>query len=409
MGCADGDWTLRFDLGGLGPGPLTEAGVREWIRPLFSKVLAREEVYLANHSLGRPLDQMAEDVAEGVAAWYGEMDGAWGAWFGEIQSFRGSVARLLGLPRADLVVPKTAAGQGLRAVLNALPGRPLRVVATRGEFDSVDFILKTYRDRGLIELRWVEATGDLAGVPVFDGEAVAAAIEPGTDLVVVSQVVFATGQVLPGLDRVVERANGVGAKVLLDTYHSFGVLPVDLVQIGADFAIGGSYKYVRGGPGACWLALHPRLAGGELQTLDTGWFAKRSPFSYERTEGAERAEGGDGWLESTPPVLTMYQARAGLAFLELVGVERLRSYTLERVERLRARVPGMLRVEMPEAWGAYALLPVADAAGFADALRERGVNTDARGGCVRFGPDVLTTDEEIDRAAAVTGELLGVG
>ena len=181
------------------------------------------------------------------------------------------------------------------------------------------------------------------------------------------------------------------------------------MQIGADFAIGGSYKYVRGGPGACWLALHPRHSGGALQTLDTGWFAKRSPFSYERTEGAERAEGGDGWLESTPPVLTMYQARAGLAFLEWVGVERMRSYTLERVERLRARVPGMLRVDVPEAWGAYALLPVADAARFADALRERGVNTDARGGCVRFGPDVLTTDEEIDRAGAAVGELLGVG
>ncbi len=57
---------MSFDLGGLGTGPLTEAGVREWIRPLFSRVLAREEVYLANHSLGRPLDQMAADVAEGA-------------------------------------------------------------------------------------------------------------------------------------------------------------------------------------------------------------------------------------------------------------------------------------------------------------------------------------------------------
>jgi kynureninase len=74
----------------LGSGPLTEEGLKEHIWPLFSRVIAadklRNEIYLANHSLGRPMDQMEFDVREGLEAWYSLLDGAWGqqAWSGEI-------------------------------------------------------------------------------------------------------------------------------------------------------------------------------------------------------------------------------------------------------------------------------------------------------------------------------------
>ena len=99
--------------------------------------------------------------------------------------------------------------------------------------------------------------------------------------------------------------------MLLDVYHSLGVLPVDVRRLDVDFAVGGSYKYLRGGPGACFLYLAPRHLDGRLRTLDIGWFAKRDPFAYRRPDPPELAEGGDAFLESTPPVLTLYQARAG--------------------------------------------------------------------------------------------------
>ena len=116
----------------LGPGPLTETALQRHVAPLFSRVRAAfgNRVYLANHSLGRPLDAVDDDLHEGTAAWFARMGDAWQAWGAEMQAFRERLAQLLNAPRADCVVPKTSAGQGLRAILNTFDSIP-RVVATK--------------------------------------------------------------------------------------------------------------------------------------------------------------------------------------------------------------------------------------------------------------------------------------
>lgn len=411
---------IRGAVRAMGPGALSESGLRDHVFPLFSRVMAADRaagrVYLANHSLGRPLDAMGEDVAEALDHWYRDLDGAWVAWMGEREAYRARIARLIGCARADAVVPKTAAGQGLRAVLNAVAGACPGVVATRAEFDSIDTILKAYAHKGRARVRWVET--DAEGL--IRAERVIEAIEPGTSLVVVSSVCFVTGQVVEGLEGIVRAAHGAGALVLVDAYHHAGVMPVGFDALGADFMIGGNYKYTRGGPGACWLAVHPRhLHGagvpgeGGLFTLDTGWFAKEAPFAYDRGETPRLAGGGDAWLESTPPVLTFYQARSGLEFTLAVGVERLRAYSLGQQAALAAALRGRgVGVREIEPRGAYLLVPVADGPGAVEALGRRGVVVDARpcptgrGWLVRLCPDVLTTGEEIERASGLIAPAL---
>src|SRR6266568_2329002 len=141
----------------LGTEPLVEAAIAHHVAPLFSRVLARNasEIYLANHSLGRPLDATADDVAEALSAWERELGNAWDAWFAEMDAYRARLAQLLDVTRPDCIVPKNSAGQGLRAILNTYDASP-RVVATRGEFDSIDIILRQYARRGRIALRFVE-------------------------------------------------------------------------------------------------------------------------------------------------------------------------------------------------------------------------------------------------------------
>ena len=264
---------IEAAVAALGEGPLTEASVQQHVAPLFSRVLAqwRDRIYLANHSLGRPLDATEDDVREGLSAWYAHMGGAWDAWFDEMRAFRERLAGLMGAGRPDCVVPKTSAGQGLRAILNTYDVVP-HVVATRGEFDSLDVILREYARRGRIALTLVEPD-DLA-----------AACDAPVDLVVVSHVMFGTGRCVTDLDDIVARTHRAGGRVLLDLYHSLGVLPVDVRALDVDFAVGGSYKYLRGGPGACYLYLAPRHLDGRLRTLDIGWFAKRDPFTYRRPD-----------------------------------------------------------------------------------------------------------------------------
>ena len=187
----------------LGPGALTEESMQQHIAPLFSRVLAGDRIYLANHSLGRPLDAMAEDVREATLLWETKLGDAWDEWLAEQEAFRTRLAQLIHAPRVDCIVPKTSAGQGLRAVLNALPGTP-RVLSTRGEFDSIDLLLKQYASLGRIEMHWVEP--DAEGRFTVPG--MMAHLKHGIDLVVISQVMFMNGQVVHDLEQLADACLG---------------------------------------------------------------------------------------------------------------------------------------------------------------------------------------------------------
>ncbi|MBT9330395.1 aminotransferase class V-fold PLP-dependent enzyme [Paracidobacterium acidisoli] len=399
----------------LGQGALTEAAVARHIAPLFSRVLANDRIYLANHSLGRPLDLMADDLAEATRLWYEQLGSAWDAWLDEREAFRARIAQLIGAPRADCIVPKTAAGQGLRAVLNMLPGRP-RVLTTCGEFDSVDVILKQYAALGRITLRSVEpdADGDFRIEDLIDAVRQGIALREGIDLVVVSQVMFMTGQLLSPLDRLAAACHAHGARLLVDAYHAIGVVPVDTAAMQTDFLIGGSYKYLRGGPGTCFLYISPQMLESGLRPLDTGWFANEESFAWQRPDPPILRPGGDAFLEGTPPVLTWYQARSGQQFTLAVSVERLRQWSLDQLRRLRQYLEqagitqaGVTAIKGGDSGhGAFLALRHPQAAQLSARLSEQGVIADARGAWLRLCPDCLTRDEELRYAAAALGTIL---
>jgi kynureninase len=175
-----------------------------------------------------------------------------------------------------------------------------------------------------------------------------------------------------------------------------------------DFAIGGSYKYLRGGPGACYLYISPAALASGLRPLDTGWFARENTFGYERPDPPVLRAGGDAFLESTPPVLTYYQARSGQKFTLAVGVERLRSYSLEQLRRLKGYLhdAGVEAIGGDADHGAFLALWLDDAANVSSKLKEQGVITDARGHWLRLAPDCLTLDRELRMAASALAEAL---
>ena len=382
----------------LGPSALTEESVQQHIAPLFSRVLGGDRIYLANHSLGRPLDAMAEDVREATLLWEAKLGDAWDAWLAEQEAFRTGIAQLIHAPRVDCIVPKTSAGQGLRAVLNALSGTP-RVLSTRGEFDSIDLLLKQYGSLGRIKLQWVEP--DAEGL--FTVAGMMGHLKPGIDLVVISQVMFMNGQVVHNLEQLADACHTVGAKLLVDCYHAIGVFPVDVAAVRTDFAIGGSYKYLRGGPGACFLYLSPEVLAGGLRPLDTGWFARENTFGYERPDPPLLRAGGDAFLESTPPVLTYYQARSGQQFTLAMGMERLRDYGRKQLNRLKRYLAGAdIDVIGGDAdHGAFLCIRHTNASELAKKIAESNVITDARGEWLRLCPDCLTRDMELRTAASV--------
>jgi kynureninase len=395
--------TIQEAVDKLPPGPLTEESIRRHIAPLFSRTLASEHIYLANHSLGRPLDQMTEDIRESTALWETKLGDAWDEWLVEQEAFRERIATMIGAPRADCVVPKTSAGQGLRAILNASPNK-LRVLSTRGEFDSIDLILKQYAALDRIEMQWVEPDPE----DRFTASRMIEELHPGIDLVVISQIMFMDGQIVHDLRSLADKCHAIGARLMVDAYHAIGVIPVDVAAMQADFLIGGSYKYLRGGPGACFLYLSPEVLDSGLRPLDTGWFARENTFGYERPDPPLLRAGGDAFLESTPPILTYYQARSGQKFTVALGVERLRAYSLEQLTRMKSHLSeiGVEAVGGDSGHGAFLAIRLDDAKGISAKLAQRGLITDARGPWLRLCPDCLTQDKELRTAATLLSEVL---
>ena len=261
-----------------------------------------------------------------------------------------------------------------------------------------------YRERGRIALEVVPARADGR----FHIDDIAARVVRGVDLVVLSHAMFRTGQLIEAVEPLARQAHDAGARLLLDVYHSAGVVPLDVHALMVDFAVGGSYKYLRGGPGAAWLYVRPELLDASLATLDIGWFAKREPFAYLRPEPPQAGAGGDAWLESTPAVLSCAQARAGLELTLGIGVGRLRAYSLAQ----QARLIELLAAQGIEAQGArrdhgaFVVVVHPQARELVKELARRGVTVDARGDCLRLCPDILNADEELQRAASQLGVAL---
>jgi kynureninase len=389
----------------LGDGVLQEDMLAQHIRPLFSRVLIAHpnRIYLANHSLGRPLDRTALDVKEALDLWYADLDTAWTAWLAELTAFRTRVAALIHAPAADCIIPKASAGQGLRTVLNCYDDT-IHVATTRDEFNSVDFILKAYAERQRIRLQRI-APGHARRYVLAD---FSEALRGDVELLIVSLVFFNTGQYLTEMADLIEAAHARGTKVLLDLYHAAGALPLDVQALNADFAVGGCYKYLRGGPGASWLYVHPRHLDGARKSLDTGWFAVSEPFEFRRDEQLRYARGGDGWLESTPAVLPVYQARAGLTFTLALGVLRLRAYSqmqqMQLIEQLHRHGIPTLNEQMD--CGAFVSIPAPEAPTLAARLQQAGVIVDAREGVLRICPDVLSTSAELMHAVEAVARIL---
>ena len=339
-----------------------------------------------------------------MAAWYARMGDAWEPWEAEMRAYRERQARLLGAARADCIVPKTSAGQGLRAILNTYDAAP-RVVATRGEFDSLDVILREYARRGRIALTFVEPRAD----DRFATADICAALAQPVDLVVVSQVIFNTGQRIADLPAIIAAAHAAGGRVLLDTYHALGVYPFDITALDADFAVGGAYKYLRGGPGAAFLYLHPRHLDGGLRTLDIGWFAKRDPFAYARPDPPQYGAGGDAFLESTPAGAADLPGARRAAAGAGAGCGARARYSLAQQQRLVALLAerGIAALGGTDDRGAFVIVVDERAEQWCKALAEAGVITDARGRYLRLCPDVLTTDAELVAAANAVAKVSG--
>ena len=277
-----------------------------------------ETTYLINHSLGAMPAAAEERLLEYASAWRTRGVRAWEeGWWDLPLTVGDQIARLIGAPPGTVSMHQNVTlAEAVVLSCFSFEGERRRVVYEEGNFPSVRYLYQAARGAEI--------------VVAPDDEAVVEAIDERTLLVPVTHVLYRTGEI-QDVEGIVARAHEMGALVVLDAYQSVGAVPLDVTTLGVDFAVGGSVKWLCGGPGAAWLHVRPELAE-TLEPALTGWQAHARPFAFEPEQ--DYAEGAARFLTGTPNVPALYAATAGYDVIEAVGVERIRRRSLEQTTLL---------------------------------------------------------------------------
>lgn len=279
-----------------------------------------------------------------------------------------------------------------------------KVVITDKHFPSVQYFWHAQQSRGA-DIKLVETEEDPLRVPL---EKLLDAIDEQTLLVPLAHVLFRSAYI-QNVQAIVEKAHQVGAHVILDAYQSAGVLPVEAGRSKVDFVVGGTLKWLCGGPGVAYLYVRPDLAPQLTPTI-TGWIAHPRPFNFETGPGALRDD-AFRFLNGTPHIPALYAAEPGIDIINQVGVERIRQRSLELTRHLmnRAREHGW-RVHTPEdddERGGTVTLDVPHGPEVLQELLSRDILVDYRPQAgIRASPHFYNTEQEIDHLAGEIASIL---
>ena len=356
--------------------------------------------YLASHTLGPMPRRTPELLAEFARMWEERGIRAWAeGWWATPMRVGDQIGRIVAAPAGSTVMQQNVAIAEAIVLSCFRPVDPARnrIVYERANFPSVRYLY--------------QAQPDLEVVVCEDDEEIVERIDERTLLVPISHVLFKESEI-QDVEPIVRRAHEVGAHVILDCYQSAGIVPVDVTALGVDFAVGGSVKWLCGGPANGWLYVRPDLAE-LLRPTVTGWQAHERPFAFE--EELEYSSAGTArFLTGTPNPAAHMAGTAGYDLIEEIGITRIRENSLRQTELLIGLADAAgLTVRSPRAAerrGGTVTIDVPDGAAVYTELELRGILGDFRPGAgIRLGAHFFTSDEELRSAVAQIVDIVETG
>jgi kynureninase len=353
--------------------------------------LPRGVIYLDGNSLGPPPRESAARARRVLDEWGGMLIRGWNeaGWMDQPRRIGNRVARLIGAAAGTVVAGDTLSIKVYQALAAALSLRPERrvVLSDSGNFPTdlymADGLLRSL-DRGL-ELRIVAP------------EEVEAAIDETVAVLMLTHVDYRSGR-LHDMAALTARAHAVGAIAVWDLAHTAGAMPVDIASVDADFALGCTYKYLNGGPGApAFIYARPDHIETTWPAL-SGWLGHEAPFAfdpdYRPAPNIERLRVG------TPPVVQMTILESALDVFDDVDMNDVRARSIELSQRfireVETRCPSLRLASPrePEARGSQVSFAFEHGYAAMRALISRGVIGDFRApDIMRFGFTPLYVDE----------------
>lgn len=365
-------------------------------------ILEKKKGYLISNSLGAMPRRTYENLEAYADAWATDGVLAWHDWLPMVVESGDRIARLIGAPPRSVMMHQNVA-TATQVVLSCFDWKAPRnrIVATDLNFPSVPY--NYFAQQGA---ETVLVKGEGITVPT---ERILAAIDERTALVSLDLVLFRSAAILD-VAPIIDRAHAVGAKVVLDCYQATGAIEIDATALDTDFLMGGSVKWLCGGPGAAYLYVKPALIPS-LQPRFTGWFSHQRPFGFE-VGPVDRADDIHRFMGGSPSVPALYAARAGCEIIGEVGVKAIRAKSVRMTEQLIALADAQqLTVNTPRQAserGGTVCVDFPGAEAVHHQLIARGYVIDWRPHCgIRISPHFYNTEAELEGIMAEIQRLRG--
>lgn len=292
-------------------------------------------IYLDGNSLGRLPKRSIARLQEVIEREWGQrLIRGWGeGWFTASQRLGAKIAQLLGARADEVIVADSTSVNFFKVVMAALAARPNRQHVVTDEFN---FPSDLYLLQGALKLSGpnyqlqIIRSADGMTIPT---DAITKAITPDTALVTLTHTAFKSGYVYD-MRAITAAAHRAGALVAWDLSHSVGALPIELNACDVDLAVGCTYKYLNGGPGAPACLYVRRDLQDQLLNPIWGWFGQQGQFDMKPDYAP--GPGLQKFLVGTPPMLSLAAIEPAVDLLLEAGIERLRAKSIQQTEYLIA-------------------------------------------------------------------------
>lgn len=365
--------------------------------------------YLINNSLGAMPAAARASVQQFLDQWESRGVRSWGdGWWVLQERFGDLVAQVLGVPAGTVTMHQNiAVAQEMILSCFRFDGRRNKVVYADRNFPSDQYI---YEARAAHGARLVRIPPAADGIST-DGERVAAAIDDETLLVAIDHVMFRSSAIVD-LEPIVTKAKQHGAFVVLDVFHSGGIVPLDRHALACDAIVGGALKWMCGGPGNCFLYVNPDRARTLVPSF-TGWAAHKQPFAFSPA-GQDYRDDGQRFATGTPNVPALAAGIEGVKTILEVTLPVIRAKSRRQTALLieEAQRAG-LAVKSPlagERRGGHVALDVPDGYAVCQALSAREIVVDFRPDAgLRVAPHFFNSDDEVRAAVRAIRAILDGG
>jgi kynureninase len=366
-------------------------------------------IHLLSHSLGPAPRSARESMLAYCDAWENHTsEDAWAtSWWELSQQVGDRIARILGGDSGSVQIQPNAS-IALAAVASCFDfkeSRRRKVVTTTLDFPSMEYIWDGQKEVGaLVE---VVESPDGISTPTED---ILRAIDEETALVALAHTSYRSSYRIDA-KAIVDHAHNKGALVLFDVYQSAGIVELKAREWEVDFLIGGTIKWLCGGPACGYLYVRPEIQR-DLKPRLTGWVAHASPFDFAHAP-MKYARSVRRFAQGTPSIPALYSAIPGLELIEAVGLPQVVSESQRRTSRIIefAQEQGW-QLNTPlelERRGGSVMIGVPDGPQMVERLAEKKVFVDCRPNAgLRVSPHFFNNDDEVEEALAIMARLISV-